>query len=196
MLARDNPFSTHRVECILSFDPQLSGTSWVEIERRWMALGRRASLVAPHGAGKSTFMDAFQTRLEASGHSVLRLFLNQESNKLDKGQWRMLECCQQQIIMLDGEEQLSYLSQRRFYRLTQSCSGLLISRHKPTKLPQLLVLDPDMDLLVTCIERLAPEHLPQLHSMLSGWWSEHNGNIREILLRCYDSVQNLKETPL
>ncbi len=191
MLARDNPFSTQRVERILSFDPQLNGTSWEKIERCWEILDRRASLVAAHGAGKSTFMDAFQIRLEASGHSVLRLFLNQESNKLEKEQWRMLEHSQQQIVMLDGEEQLGHLSRRRFYHLTQCSSGLLISRHKPTKLPQLLVLDPDMNLLVACIERLSPEHLPQLQPMLSGWWVEHDGNIREILLRCYDSVQNL-----
>ena len=191
MLARDNPFSTQRVEHILSFDPQLCGTSWEEIERRWETLYKRASLVAPHGAGKSTFMDAFQGRLEASGHSVLRLFLNQESIKLREEQWRMLEHCSQQVVILDGEEQLGHFSRRRFYHLTQCCSGLLISRHKPTKLPQLLVLDPDMDLLVACIERLAPEHLPQLHTMLSEWWKEHDGNIREILLRCYDSVQNL-----
>lgn len=192
MLARDNPFSTHRVERILSFDPQLSRTSWVEIGRRWMALYSRASLVAPHGAGKSTFMDAFQTRLETSGHSVLRLFLNQESNKLDNIQWQMLEHSQQQVVMLDGEEQLGYLSRRRFYQLTQNCSGLLISRHKPAKLPQLFSLEPDIQLLTTSIDRLAPEHLSQLRPMLSEWWREHDGNIREILLRCYDSVQNLK----
>lgn len=192
MLARDNPFSTHRVENILSFDPQLSGTSWEEIERRWIALGMRASLVAPHGAGKSTFMDAFQERLETSGHSVLRLFLNQQSNKLEGEQWNLLEQCQQQIVMLDGEEQLGYLSRSRFYQLTENCSGLLITRHKPAKLPQLFSLDPDIQILTTCVERLAPEHLSQLQPMLSGWWREYDGNIREILLRCYDSVQNLK----
>jgi len=192
MLARDNPFSTHRVERILSFDPQLSGTSWEEIERRWIALEMRASLVAPHGAGKSTFMDAFQGRLETSGHSVLRLFLNQESNKLEGQQWNLLELCRQQIVMLDGEEQLGYLSRRRFYQLTQNCSGLIITRHKPAELPQLFSLDPNIQLLTTCIERLAPKHLSQLQPMLSGWWHEHDGNIREILLQCYDSVQNLE----
>ncbi len=192
MLARDNPFSTHRVERILSFDPLLSGTNWEEIERRWTALNRRASLVAPHGAGKSTFMDAFQARLEASGHSVLRLFLNQESHKLAEEQWGMLEHCSRKIVLLDGEEQLGHFSRRRFYRLTQDCSGLLVSRHKPTKLPQLLVLDPDMDLLVACIDRLAPQHLAQLQPMLEEWWRELHGNIREILLRCYDSVQDRK----
>lgn len=137
-------------------------------------------------------MDAFQTRLETSGHSVLRLFLNQESNKLDNIQWQMLEHSQQQVVMLDGEEQLGYLSRRRFYQLTQNCSGLLISRHKPAKLPQLFSLEPDIQLLTTSIDRLAPEHLSQLRPMLSEWWREHDGNIREILLRCYDSVQNLK----
>lgn len=192
MLARDNPFSTQRVERILSFDPQLCGTSWEKIDRRWIALGCRGALVAHHGAGKSTFMDAFQTRLEASGHSILRLFLNQQRNKLEREQWSLLAHCQQQIVMLDGEEQLGFLARRRFNQLTQNCKGLLISRHKPTKLPQLLTLEPGIDLLIACIERLAPEQLSRLQPMLSGWWREHNGNIREILLRCYDSAQGLK----
>jgi hypothetical protein len=190
MLARDNPFATQRVERILHFDPQLSGTNWAAIDDRWELLDRRASLVAAHGAGKSTFLDAFQKRLEASGHSVLRIFLNQESNKLSAEQWRMLGCCSQQIVMLDGEEQLGHLARWRFYRLVQNCSGLLIARHKPTNLPQLLVLDPNMELLLACIDKLAPEHLDHLKPMLDGWWQEHDGNIREILLRCYDSLQN------
>ncbi|MEO1856208.1 MAG: hypothetical protein ABGY95_02430, partial [Rubritalea sp.] len=189
MLARDNPFSTHRVEQILSFDPVLSGSSWEEIDGRWVTLRERASLVAPHGAGKSTFMDAFQRRLEDSGHSVLRIFLNQETNKLGAKQWGMLENCSQKIVMLDGEEQLGFFARKRFYRLTQNSLGLLISRHNPTKLPQLLVLEPNIDLLIKCIERLAPKHLSALQPMLDQWWKEQNRNIREILLRCYDAVQ-------
>jgi hypothetical protein len=192
MLARDNPFSTQRIERILCFDPQLSETSWEEIGDRWESLNRHASLVAAHGAGKSTFMDAFQKRLEDSGHSVFRIFLNQESNKLSDEQWDMLGCCSQQIVMLDGEEQLSHLARRRFYRLTQSCLGLLISRHKPTKLAQLLALKPNMALLLACIEKLAPEHINYLKPMLEGWWNQHHGNIREILLCCYDSLQDVE----
>lgn len=188
MRARDNPFSTTKVEQILRFAPELNGTSWEAIERRWSELAKRASLVGPHGAGKTTFIDAFALRLRENGASIYRIFLNTEKSTISSQQWTELCQCHGNIVVLDGEEQLSLLQRRRFYRLTERASGVLISRHSEGKLPRLLSFQPTIATLETCVRRLAPEHYAELSPYFETWWLQRKGNIREILLRCYDHL--------
>lgn len=119
MRARDNPFSTNRIEKILRFDPTLIGSSWNEIESRWLSLNKRAALIGPHGAGKTTFMDSFSQRLIDQGFEIFRIFLNSENPKVSSEQWRELSNSSGKTIILDGEEQLSALQRWRVHRLTR-----------------------------------------------------------------------------
>lgn len=195
MRACDNPFSTTKVERTLGFDPQLNGTSWEAIESRWLELGKRAALIGPHGAGKTTFIDAFAKRLHARGVEIYRLFLNTEASIISSDQWHELSNCQGKVVILDGEEQLSFLQRRRFYKLTHSATGVLISRHSKGKLPSLLDFTPRMETLEHCVKMLAPAHYEQLAPSLDHWWIVHRGNIREILLRCYDRMTKIDHNP-
>lgn len=188
MRARDNPFSTNRVEGILQFDPALMGESWDEIDSRWLKLNKRAALIGPHGAGKTTFIDSFSQRLVDQGAEVLRIFLNSESPRISSRQWKELTKATGKIIILDGEEQLNQFQRWRFHRLTEESGGLLISRHSQGKLPIMLEFTPKIETLFHCVRKLAPEYYPQLEPDLDQWWQDDNGNIRLILLRCYDYV--------
>lgn len=78
--AISNPFATGRIERLLRFDPEIIGASWATIEDRWEACGRRACVTGHHGAGKTTFLDAFAARLP---QRVVRLFFNDGHRRLD-----------------------------------------------------------------------------------------------------------------
>lgn len=186
MLARENPFSTSKVERILRFDPALNGTTWSDIESRWHSLEKRASLIGPHGAGKTTFLDAFAQRLDEEGETVYRLFLNTERRLISNTQWQDLAQSEGKVVLLDGEEQLSFLQRRRFYRLTAHANGVLASRHSKGRFPSLLDFKPTVETLAHCVRQLSPEHYSQLEPHFLTWWKLRNGNIREILLECYD----------
>ena len=179
----------------MGFDPQLNDTSWETIETRWLELRQRAALIGPHGAGKTTFIDAFTLRLRSNDTQVYRLFLNSERALISSEQWADLSLSQGKIVILDGEEQLSFLQRRRFYKLTHNATGVLISRHSKGKLPSLLDFTPRMETLAHCVRTLAPGHYEQLAPHFDQWWAEHNGNIREILLRCYDWMAEMDHNP-
>ena len=188
MNALNNPFATDRVERVLAFKPEWAGTTWKEIELRWQSLNRRATLTGRHGSGKTTFLDVWGKRLSKDGHEVVSLFLNRESRSLTPADWLALENCAGKTILLDGEEQLNWRARRKFYRLTQPAKGILVTRHSNGKRPNLLHLDPDLDLIHRCVRELSPDLYPQLAPQLPKLWKKHAGNLRHILLDCHDAV--------
>lgn len=188
MTARDNPFATDRTERLLYFRPEWMGASMSELTNRWEKLDRRAEILGRHGAGKSTLLATWKQHLESEHQPVIDLFLNRESNGFNEAQWQKIEACHGKTIILDGEEQLSWRQRHRFYQLTKHAVGILVTRHKKGRLPTLCHLDPGIETLHRCIQELAPEHYPSLSPLLPKWWKQYRGNIREILLRCYDEV--------
>lgn len=195
MNARDNPFATDRVERLLRFRPEWSGTRWKDIDQRWKNLGKRATLTGRHGSGKTTFLGAWQNRLAANGHEIIYLFFNRQDRSPTLAHWQALGDCQGKTILLDGEEQLNWRARMKLYRLARNADGLLVTRHNKGKLPTLLHFDPGIDVLKQCVQTLAPYHADQLSVHLPGWWRTDDGNIREVLLRCYDAVITLRRVP-
>ena len=173
---------------MLAFRPEWSGPSWDTIDQRWNELHHRAALIGRHGSGKTTFLDAWNRRLLKNSCEVEQLFLNRETTNLSEDAWQILEDCTGKIILLDGEEQLNWIQRRRFYQLTQKAAGLLVTRHREGKLPTLQHFDPSIEILHTAVRELAPDHFEQLAPQFPHWWKDYHGNIREILLRCYDEV--------
>ena len=187
MRAHENPFSTDRIERLLYYRPEWVGMSWEELETRWQQLGCKGSLIGPHGAGKTTLLDKWVKRIESQGHEVVRLFLNRENRKITD--WSVIANATKKVIILDGEEQLDWLARRKFYRLSSNAKGVVVTRHSKGKLPILLTITPSIEVLHLCIQEVAPEmtDLPQL----TEWWKEEKGNIRHVLLRCYDHCRGL-----
>lgn len=193
MSARHNPFATDRVERLLAFQPGWASTVWSEIETRWNKLGCRAAITGRHGSGKTTCLDAWQLRLEQQGRDVQRIFLNRDRRKLAEADWQGLRYCAGKVVLLDGEEQLAWVDRQRLQRLSRSADGLLVSRHRRfsltgLSLPVVLHLDPGTEVLRRCVQILAPDQLDLLEPQLKIWWRQEKGNIRQILLRCYDAM--------
>ena len=167
MLARYNPFATDRVERLLTFQPEWSGTTWEELEKKWVSQNYRATITGRHGTGKTCFLNTWATRLRhASKQAPIRIFLNTEQPKVTDSQWENLAHSQGKTIILDGEEQLGLHARMKFYRLTKNASSVLVTRHSQGKLPTLIHFNPDIHMLHKCIKKLAPDHYQQLSPQL------------------------------
>lgn len=186
--ARHNPFATDRMEHMLAFDPSWANTSWEAIDQQWHLFNQRAAITGRHGAGKTTFLDAWKNRLTANGHEIVSLFLNRDHPSFSAQDWETIKNSSGKIILLDGEEQLDWKDRRAFYQLSKQSAGLLVTRHRKNHLPVLAHLEPDIQILQRCIEKLAPEYHDQLSPHLPKWWKQSKGNTREVLLKCYDVV--------
>ena len=188
MNARENPFATDRAQRLLTFRSEWADTSMDQLTNQWKKLNRRASILGRHGSGKSTLLASWKHHLETNKHPVIHLFLSRENGSFSTAQWNLIANCQGQTILLDGEEQLSWKQRHRFYQLTKNASGILVTRHKKGRLPNLCHLDPGIEILHRCIRELAPDHYQTLSTHLPTWWKQYRGNIREILLECYDFI--------
>ena len=187
MRADENPFATERVIKVLKYDPEWVGTSWEVIWDRWEEIGRRGALIGRHGAGKTTFLDAWVDQLRGRGFKWRRYFLNGECRNLSEEEWSEIEnYAGSEVMILDGEEQLSWLQRRRFEKITEDGAGCLVTRHRRGRGEVLLEFDPNIEVLYRCVDRLAPEMVDELRPELPRMWKEHYGNLREVFLACYD----------
>ena len=183
--ARDNPFATRRVERCLVFDPALVGTRWSDLLERWDQLGGRACVVGPHGAGKSTFLDAFVDRLDAP---VVRFFFNRDKRCLSDDDLQKMEGGRGRIWIADGDTHLGFSERRRFHRASREAAGFLSARHRTRALPVLLRLKPDLALARVLLHRAHPEGARSLEPLVVEAFRRRRGNLRHLWLDCYDHL--------
>jgi hypothetical protein len=181
--ATSNPFATGRLERVLAFDPELVGTSWEAIFGRWESLGRRACVVGHHGAGKTTFLDAFAKRLDAP---VVRWFFNDERRRLDAADRARLREVAGKVVLLDGDRHLPWAQRRELRRALEPAAGVLSARHRAGDLPVLIELRADAELAGRLLEKIDPALAAELERELPRLLQEHRGNLRELWLACYD----------
>lgn len=189
MNARENPFATDRTQKLLTFRPEWADTTMTELTTQWEKLNRRAEILGRHGSGKSTLLAFWHQQLQLNNKSIVHIFLNRERRKISENQWQKIKNCHGKIILIDGEEQLSWQARRKLHKLSAPASGILITRHKKGLLPTLCKLDPDIEILHHCVRAIAPLHYQRLSMHFPTWWKQHQGNIRDILLSCYDALK-------
>lgn len=188
MRARDNPFATDRV---LAVRYGLSGPQWEELLARLAALGHRAAIVGPEGAGKTTLMEDLAPRLAARGFSVHHLALHQGERRLPADPSRALprRLGRGDLVLVDGAGALSRVAWLALRLRARSAGGLVVTCHRPGLLPTLheCATSPSLlagivgDLLRHCGEEGAgaaprPDEL----------FARHGGNLRDALRELYD----------
>lgn len=185
MRARDNPFRSER---ILALRYRLSEDGWNDLLSRLESLKRRAAIVGPKGSGKTTLLEDLAPRLAARGWTPRPLRLDEEHPKFDG---RFLEdfvasLGPRDVILFDGAEQLGFLDWRRFERRTRSAGGLILTLHRPGRLPTLLETRTSPELLDALVAQLlGPEDREQGPASRE-LYARHAGNLREALREFYD----------
>lgn len=185
MKARENPFAMHHVERLRY---RLEDIDWGWIDRRFEALGRRGAVVGPHGSGKSTLVRELVRRWSAAGWSVRMLRLSEDAPQFASGvlEGRLARITGRDIIVLDGAEQLSWWGWRQFLRKTRQAGGLLITVHRPARLPTILECRTSPRLLEALIHDLVPGCGLPAGVGLRDLFDRHHGNLRDAIRELYD----------
>jgi len=185
MKARDNPFAVDRLDQ-LGF--RLLDDSWDALLQRLAGLDFRASVVGPHGSGKTKLLGELARRLQASGHRVKRLRLNEQqpafSRTFLQDFWRNLAAAD--IVTLDGAEQLSRIAWWRFRRRSRAARGLIVTSHRPGLLPTLIECRTKRELLMDLLEQLLGGQDQTVCIEAERLYERHDGNIREVWRALYD----------
>lgn len=186
MRARDNPF---RVECIEALPFRRPGFTWDTFFERFEASGRRGAIVGNHGSGKTTFVEELTSKLAARGATVNQLRLNQDDRPVSMlriERW-LLNTRTEDILILDGSEQLNAAEWRLFQTLSAAHRGLLITQHRPARLDTLLHCETSVQLLHELVQELAGAEIVARFD-LARMFQRHRGNIRECLRELYDNL--------
>ncbi len=185
----DNPFASHRVEALPYRNADASVSGLVD---RIREMGGRAAIVGPEGSGKTTLLEelasccedrAVMIRLPGSCAHPWRTARQQVPDHLDSNR----------SVFVDGSEQLRVIGWLRLRVATRRAGSLVVTLHRPGRLPTLIECRTDPDLLRKLVAELAPEDAAELDPMLDALFHRHAGDIRLCLRELYDVYAGRKE---
>jgi len=185
MTAGQNPFRASRIHALPFLWPQ--GESWETLEARWREQGFKGALVGSHGNGKSTLLEEWMPRLEARGWSCQLLRLTEEAPRLPAG-FRLAPAPagRRRCLLLDGAEQLGFRGWQRFRRLTRRAEGLILTSHRPGRLPTLLDFQTDPARLASLLNTLLDGDLSRLPASPAALLAGHHQDVRLVFRHLYD----------
>ena len=185
----DNPFASHRVEAL---PYRYRGSSLRELEERLRALGGRAAVVGPKGSGKTTLTGELARRFNGN---VVRVAIPGSCPH----PWQVVRSQlprrvgRRHAVFVDGAEQLSPFGWRRLLQSTGNAARLVVTLHRPGRLPTLAECWTDPTLLRELVRELAPEHARTLEPHLDELYRRHRGNIRDCFRELYDLFAGRKQ---
>jgi hypothetical protein len=176
----DNPFAVQRVLEIRYRLP--SGLTWEDLLDRLAALRWRAAIVGPHGHGKTTLLGDLAPRLEARGFRVRTISLREAHPRLGREDQALIRSLgPEDVLLLDGAEQLGWLSWLGLRLRTRRAGGLVITSHRTGLLPTLYECRTSPELLAGIVEELSGPGVE-----VGELWARHGGNVRDALRELYD----------
>ena len=163
-----------------------AGESLEQIAERFAAGGFRGALVGPHGRGKSTLMRALSALpLPGDGHDPDRRWIQAQADGSHRAGLHALLRRRGGVLMVDGYDLLGWRDRLAVRRQPR----VLVTSHRPTRLPTLLRCETSPALLARLVGRLSAESLEQLGDAgVDRLFSDHGGNVRDALRALYDRV--------
>lgn len=152
-----------------------------------------AQIVGPHGSGKTTLLHTLMPRMEEAGRSVQLYALHESDRRLAVPRSTRRGWNSQTQVVIDGYEQLDWLSRARLRRNCRSRgAGLLVTTHDPIGLPHLWRTETSLELAQSLVSRLVPSKYTSWITAedVSCAFSAHRGNLREMLLALYDVFED------
>ncbi len=188
--ARDNPFATERVLRLRYQFRNATNDGWPALLTRLKSMHYRAAIAGPHGSGKTTLLEDLGQQLQEQGFQLHSIFLNEQDRTYPIEFVRRVRggLTQNDIILFDGCERLGPLNWRRFRWQTRHAGGLIITTHRPGRLPLLRRCETDPELLDDLVRRLWGNGVLPARTDIRRLYEAHCGNLREALRELYDKV--------
>jgi hypothetical protein len=186
MIARENPFRTER---LLGLRYRFRDGDWESLLATLAVMGYRAAIVGPEGSGKSKLLSETAPRLEALGFTLRKLTLHEKDGRQSGRLARqfLASVAPGDIILVDGAEQMGLLAWTRFRAAARTASGLLVTTHRPGRLPTLVECTTWPDLLDEILFELLGDEALLWHDRARRLYLRRGGNVREVLLDLYDA---------
>lgn len=153
----------------------------------------RGAIVGPHGSGKSTLVETLKPHLAARGFSVAATALRDGERRLPAGFLRKSLTAVRPLVIIDGYEQLSWLSRQLLHwRIRRAAAGLLVTSHAPPALPVLYRTQPSLALAEQLVFTLTEQNpSPISPADVAASHASHGSNLRELLFALYDRHEAL-----
>jgi hypothetical protein len=186
--ARDNPFCTNRVLAV-RYRPQ--GWTWLQLYARLEAMNYCGAIVGPKGSGKTTLLEDLRDHFESTGRPCRLIRLSRDRRRVPASS--LLRIAEGELVLLDGAEQLNFMSWARFRNRALDCAaGLVITTHTPGRLPTLLETFTSPALLDSIVADLLPTSRPS-PERVRDLFTRHRGNLRDALRELYDDLAGIPE---
>jgi energy-coupling factor transporter ATP-binding protein EcfA2 len=195
----DNPFATCWTKpgaLQFRFPP---GQCAEQLLWRLAAHGWRGAIVGPHGSGKSTLLESLKPLIATARDKVLAIALRDRQRRLPRAfveSIKSLTPKQNGVMIIDGFEQLGW-KDRLFlaYVSRRNGSGLLVTAHRPIRIPTLTKLAPNRALLSQLVVDLCAEvSTPVTSEDVAASHACHGSNVREIFFDLYDRHERKRRT--
>ena len=179
--AEKNPF---RVSCIEDLSFQFSNQcDWNELITSLARQKFRGAIIGPHGSGKTTLLLELAEQLRKIEKETYFIQLSDRKRSFSSEEWKRLKC--NDVVLLDGAEQLSCLPWRNLLRAIPRSSGLVVTSHKPLNLPTVYRCESSFQLFRELACRL-DRRLEDQAALLLEVYQRHSGNIRQAFFELYD----------
>ncbi len=183
--ARQNPFAVDRVlQVRYRFQHGDREALLGELER----LHYRAAIVGPEGTGKTTLLEDLAAPLAERGFRTRWLRLSREQPRFERAFLRdfFAQLTPQDLVLLDGAEQMSRWAWSRFRTRCRAAGGLLITAHFEGLLPTVLRSTTSPALLREVVAQILGHEPASLAPLLDELYEKHQGNLRLALRELYD----------
>lgn len=178
----DNPFASHRIEDLRYRCERFSiGNLGPRIQK----LGGRVAIVGPKGSGKTTLLQELENVVFGE---PIQVRIRRDCSRY----WREARAQlprpihPRQVVLVDGAEQLGPFAWRRLLHAVRPARCLVVTLHRPGRLPTLIECHTDHRLLGELVSELAPSHASALEPGLEDLFQRHDGNIRLCFRELYD----------
>jgi hypothetical protein len=173
----DNPFASSRIDR-LKLRPQ--GFSLEGLIGRLESQSWRGAIVGPRGSGKSTLLEELAGRV---GGALVHVPGNGRPARAGK---LVGSVGPGGLLLLDSSERLSAAGWWSVRLRTRRLRGLVITTHRPGRLPTLVECRTSPQLLMELVGELVPGDVRSLAPLLGPMFDRHNGNLRKCLRELYD----------
>lgn len=149
----------------------------------------QASIMGPHGTGKSVLLEDLRRALESSGKSTRWFYLYTGSSRRERlaTLLEILRSPGEQICCLDGGETIGGVIWNMFLLIVQlKRTSLLATTHRPCFLAALYETRADLDHALMITSNLAgADWNEEMENLAAETFRKHSGNCREIFRSCY-----------